>query len=751
MAMVYRNGRLSFVIIVMSILLSGCGKHGVQNSETVQDSEAIISSEDVTYEGSDILLQGIEGEIQQCSIKDDMLYILACKQEETHLYKAMIDGSDLVEIPVSLENANIGSFYVDEVGDIFCLTSAKESGDITGLVRLNAEGKEVVRTDLQEMLPLTGENLLNRITVDGLENIIIASESAIYCLDSELQSVDKINSKEHDEIINFIRTKSGKLACVVGERDQDGDIDGKVCILDTEKREWGSFLRMAHHPMIDEYCLMEGQEYEFYYKDGAGVFGYNSEGETTWTKVLDARCSLLTTQDIRGMIGEEKGQFWGMLNDSEDSADGLVLELYSKFNPDKPDNRKIITYAGYNVTNQLRQAARKFNKTHKDCKVNIQIYEDEDHTRLALDIATGKVPDIFSISSVGIPMEKWVRKGILEDLTPYYENDKEIDMDDIVPSVLKGMKKGDKLYCVTPYFSIWSAACRISDAEGNEGWNFEEMKEAFGKKGEGAIAFDSLEKEEMFLNLFISSEEDFINWETGECNFDSREFKDILKFCNKGIITEQESDYEEMLEEIETKMKEGKVLLSVDQGIAINSIQVARQRFGSDITYIGLPAKDRHGSYFIFGEQYGIYSGSEVKDEAWEFIRMVMSEEYQVGAVLPYAAFFPTRKDCLTWKLQTQMATEPYEDEYGNMIEPLETASWYTASGDKIQIGPASQEDVDKMMDLIEKTEKQLILDEVEAQIIEEEVLEYFYGNRSLNKTVNIIQSRMTTYVNEQR
>ena len=97
------------------------------------------------------------------------------------------------------------------------------------------------------------------------------------------------------------------------------------------------------------------------------------------------------------------------------------------------------------------------------------------------------------------------------------------------------------------------------------------------------------------------------------------------------------------------------------------------------------------------------------------------------------------------------MATEPYEDVYGNWIEPVETEVWYTASGAERKTGPASQEDVDILLDLIKRTNKRAILDGEAFMIIIEEAQVYFNGEKSLDEVSKIIQKRMTTYVNEQR
>lgn len=742
------------VLLFCLVLLSGAVLQGCTNSPTKPQNtkEAEILSEDVTYEGRDIVLQGMEGEVQQYSMKEDALYVLTSGQEKSHLYKAKPNEENTFEIAGSLlGDVAIENFYVDENNDILCLISTVNVDSSLELVKINEEGKEVAKTDLQEELSLAGENILKHMTVDSLGNIILSSGNMMYVLDSDLHLVNKFSVVENYEVLNFVRTKSGKIACVVYKGDDSGATNGKICILDTEKGEWGKFLSLVDESRVDEHCLMEGKVYDFYYKDGGGVYGYNSE-EMTWTVALDARCSLLTMGDIERMANEDDGSFLGALSGSENNENGFVLQIYSKINPEEAKNQKVITFAGYNVPNQLRIVAREFNKQHKDCRIEIQIYEDEEHTRLALDIAAGKVPDVFSISSLGIPMEQLVRKGILEDLMPYYEKDTTVSMDDLHPSVLQGMKQGDKLYCVAPWFSIGSAACRTSDVGEKTGWTLDEMKEALSKKGEGTIVVDSLEKDEILFALLISSMDEFINWDTGECDFDSQEFKDILELCNSGILPESDHDWDEQFEEIEKKMQEGKVLLSVDQSVTLEGIQIARQSFGvPDITYIGLPTKDRQGSYFVYSEQYGIYSGSDVKAEAWEFIRMVMSEEYQINTKYLDSDYFPTRKDCLEWKFQAWMATEAYEDKYGNYIEPMETNTWSTAFGTKFKTGPASQEDVDIMSDLIKRTNKRAVLDNEGMGIILEDAQMYFHGEKSLDATAKTIQQRMKTYVNEQR
>lgn len=746
---VYKKGLL-FLMIVICFFLIGCSK------EQDSASEEVDASADMTYDAKDIVLQGILGEIEQCRRKGDSLYVLTKQEETSHLYKANMDGSGAKEIPLPIfEENEVNSFYIDSEDNIFCLIQETEEKGQQELIKINMTGEIIVQTKLQELLSLDGESLLSCMTIDGLDNIILSTETMVYSLDSNLQLVDKVVIEDQYRIKSFCKTKSGKIVCGMIEVFEDGgEGSSKLCILDTENGEWGSSLPgiADGHFWIDETTFAEGQAYEFYYKGGFGVYGYDQSNDN-WKKILDARCSLLTTQDVEGIIIEEQGQFLGLMSTSSNGEEGTVIELYSKMNAEEEDDKKIITVATYNVQDPLRRVAREFNKTHNDCKIEIILYEDEDHTKLGQDIAMGKIPDVFDPFEAGMSMEQLIEKGILEDLTPYYEKDDVICIEDIYPSVWETMKNEGKVYITVPYFSLWSAASRKGDVGDRTGWTLAEIREILSEKGQGAFAFDSLDKAMILSNVLLGNLNDYIDWGTGECSFDSQEFREILEFCNEGILTDQmtEAEYLEMIDEIGRKQREGKVLMEVEQSVSLESIQMARCLFDSDITYIGLPQSDRQGSYMTFEEQYGIYSGSELKEEAWEFIRMTMSEEYQTNVKLLKFTMFPTRKDCLEWNIQTKMATEPYEDRYGNWIEPVDTETWVTDYGTKVKTGPASQEDVDVLMDLINRTNKQVSMDDEATTIVFEEATKYFYGDMSLDKTVQIIQKRVETYVNEQR
>lgn len=125
-----------------------------------------------------------------------------------------------------------------------------------------------------------------------------------------------------------------------------------------------------------------------------------------------------------------------------------------------------------------------------------------------------------------------------------------------------------------------------------------------------------------------------------------------------------------------------------------------------------------------------------------------MSKEYQTDIKYLDYYMMPIRQDCFDWKVKAKMAVQPYMDEFRQEIEPLETRTYYIGETE-IKSGSVSQEDVDIFVNLVNNTKKKVIFDEEMMDLVWEEAQAYFKGDKSLDETADIIQQRITTYVNE--
>lgn len=606
----------------------------------------------------------------------------------------------------------------------------------------------MLRTNITESLKIEDDTLTSRIFMDDKDNILLFGNSKVYILDRNFNLKNEVKIEDGWQLTDIALAKNGQTVCVESEQNS-GEILTRVRNLDVEKGKWGEELKLDFNAYFGSDYIMNGIDSDIYYKSHSGIYSYDIASDKS-TKMLDYGASYLTLEDADGIVPMGDDKFLGLIH--EDGNGGICkLAVYSKVDPESITNKQTIVYGGIFVQENIKNEIIAFNKKNKEYKIEIKEYLQE-YDKLNADIIAGKGPDIFDLSS--LPVEKYVELGLLEDLTPYFEKDTEINAGDMVDSVLEAMKVDGRLYYVSPSFRVNTIAARTRDVGNRNGWTFSEVKEILEKKGEGVSLLygeEQMSKSEILNYTLDVGYMDYVDRETGECCFNSQEFKDILEYCNsKGLNKEKEmsdAEREELFYNRPSRIRAGEVLLDVDEGLTVEQIQVDRCVFGEDITYIGYPREDKQGSYFILDRQIGISSKSGVKEKAWEFVRTFMTREYQ-GKYLTVDVL-PTRQDCFDMKLQAEMATETYTDEFGNEIEPL-NSSW-VRGGVEIKKVPVSQEDKNIFVDLINNTKKVKSIDDEIEVIIFEEAQVYFEGNRKLDETVEIIQKRVETYINEQR
>lgn len=745
------------LFVTMMITVSGCKKDIEQEDVT-----------DITYEATELVIDGIQGEVSSYLVKNDKLYIYTYEVvsdgsenvqeagiEKLRFYCANLDGSNLQEIGLEIEEGKyLSSIGVEESGTFIGMTVAdnqKESLTDVELIRFAKDGKELLRTNIVESLEIEEDTLISRILLDDKANILLFGNSNVYILNQEFKLINDVKIEDGWQVMDVALAKNGQIVCV--EREQNvGEISTQVRILDIEKGKWGDKLKLDCNAYLGSDYIMNGIDTDIYYKGASGIYSYDIASNES-IKLLDYEASYLTLEEADRMIPMGDGEFLGSISgDANENQCGLVV--YSKVDAVSLANKQTIIYGGLYVQEDVKNAIITFNKKNKDYKIEIKEYiqEEDPIGRLNADIIAGNAPDILQLNN--LPAEKYVELGLLEDLTSYFEKDAEIKADDMIDSVLEAMKINEGLYYVSPNFSINTIVARTKDVGNKNGWTFGEMKTLLEEKGEDVRLFyneDNKSKREI-LNYFLEmGHMDYVDWETGKCTFNSQEFSDILQYCNsRGLDKEKElSDAEitELVQSAPSRIRAGEVLLYIDNGLMLEQVQKDRQMFGEATTYIGYPNEEKQGSYLVLSNQIGISSESEVKEKAWEFVRTFMTRDYQ-GKNLN-KDLLPTRQDCFDMKIQAQMTTETYTDEFGNVVEPL-NHSW-NWGGVEMQYAPVSQEDVDVFVDLINNTTKVQSYDDEIMNIVYEEAQVYFAGDRKLDETVQIIQERVETYVNEQR
>jgi ABC-type glycerol-3-phosphate transport system substrate-binding protein len=175
--------------------------------------------------------------------------------------------------------------------------------------------------------------------------------------------------------------------------------------------------------------------------------------------------------------------------------------------------------------------------------------------------------------------------------------------------------------------------------------------------------------------------------------------------------------------------------------------------FGGDATYIGYPTSSGVGNMMSLTSGFAMSAKCADKDAAWAFLRTVLSESYQENIW-----GLPINKNAFDKKLEEVMTPE-YEkdaegniklDENGEKIQ-ISRGGIGMADGSVHEIYAMSQEQADKLLELINTTTRVVNTNNSLIQIETEEAQAFFAGQKSAEEVAKLTQSKVNIYVNEQR
>ena len=762
------------IIITVTLIATmiGCGIKGDDSRKSENQVQA--DARNMIYEAIDFPLEGLEGDPSTISVQNGKLYIETYQysedtsQEEgeekwdesedtglrdddidtvvvSRLYSVNVDGSNLKEIPMNIPEDE--EFYnLMFMPDDTMIYTSSQYDDRTGtssvdLVRLGVDGKEQQRETISDSLDLGEYGSVNGLKVDCKGNILVLGQEKLFVLDKNFKSQGEVNIDKETYLAGIALAKDGQIIC--GESVyKDNDSKDQVQELDLDSKKWGKAYPVEIAWFSGNGSILDGGgDYDFYFKDESGIYGYDI-AQKKGIQLMDYMASGLSPVSTESIVPTGDGRFIGIVYDESERAS---IVMYDKVDSATMANCKTITYGTRWVSEDVENAIVKFNKTNTEYQIEIKDYSNEEdpQAKMTADIIAGNVPDIIDVS--GLSVEQYISKGLLEDMTPYFEGDSEICMEDIIPSVYEAMQIEGKLYYIAPNINLNTMVGKKKYVGTENGWTYDDLKGLHDKVDKDTQLFYTGEKKMILENLLNIGLTDFIDWISGECLFDSQNFKEILEVANENGVDEEDEWGEDMPEEQEM-FRDDKVLLrTID--LDMDDYLIAEEVAGDELNYIGYPNKDKLGSYFTFNTQIAMYSKSDVKDGAWEFVRTFMTKEYQGKTMDRY--YIPTRQDCFNLMIEAAMTTEKYTNEMGREIFPREGG--YDYGNMVVEEKPMTQKQADEFIAIIDNTKKCGRYDWTLMEIVEEEAEHYFAGEKSLDVTVDIIQNRIKTYVNENR
>ena len=435
----------------------------------------------------------------------------------------------------------------------------------------------------------------------------------------------------------------------------------------------------------------------------------------------------------------------------------LTLSSCGRGEPKRPepelteDGKKIVKmYTREAPDTEIYDFIRNFNARSDEYEVQLTEftvkYGEDGIEQFNADMAAGNYPDILLYDMEGqFPVESYARKGMLANLYDFMDADPDINREDYIENIFKAYETNGKLYKVVTSFNIITLAGKPSIVGTEQGVSFERLAELVNKYPVNPLGT----KKYAFERLIHFGYYNYIDTDNGICRFDSKDFIDLLEFCN------QLPNESETIEDYDSKeaLRNGKqpfvTMYHIDSFRYLRSNEY--RLFGEPVTFMGYPGVGGNGSVISPGmSRFSILSVGANPEGAWEFVKYFYSDAYQDKFVKEksderYAHMFPIKKSVL--EQLAEEAKQPYWDSgERDYVEPYYTDS----AGNKITVGVNTDEDNQRVYDLINGAVAENLNFDV-INIINEEAAAYFAGQKSAEDVAEIIQNRLQNYLDENR
>lgn len=664
----------------------------------------------------------------------------------------------------------------------------------TGLLHLDADGKELKRIEFNQTDENGNSFYVSNFFVDNSGNVYLSDWQNVYIYDQDGNKKTTVDLGENGG--ELCELKAGVVGvCYYKNDEAKPEESGRVFqeIDPATGKLTGDTVKLPD----SAYNFFPGDDvYDIYYDYNGNIYGYKFDTDTK-DKVIDWIECDINSNNLNSYSILPDGRVIAFENTYDDQTQTNTMQLIVMTRVDAASvvNKTVLTFACMYLDWNMRDAIVKFNRASNTHRIVVRDYSeyntDDDYTagiqKLNTEMLSGKLPDMIDINTYSMPIEQYAAKGFLTDLYELIDADADLSREDFVQPVLKALESADgKLYQLPQTFAVDTAIALDKVVGEYDTWNLAAVKDAMTKLQDGATVFDVYCTKSDILSTCISRNIDaFVDWENGAAHFDSDEFKALLEFANSFPDTyDWENADEEDQDSAQNRMNAGKQLMSSFYVSSLEDILYQLTGYNGKVKFVGYPSEDGTSNHaFQIDGAIAISSTCADKTAAWNFMKQFLNEEYQSSYniwsfPINQAAFDAKLKEMMTEEYQTDDNGNVMKDDNGNPIR-IPKVTYYTdgngtmtgystgnggvavmqASADgsvemgengEVNVYAMTQEQADEILGLINATTAVYGYDESILNIISDEAAAYFAGEKSLDDTANMIQSRVNLYVAEQ-
>lgn len=618
--------KLICVLLCLILLFSGCESDGGG-----KNSGAVLSAaQGMSYKTARLELPFAASGIKQALLANGKIYIIAENRQKyerhtetkTVLYVVGTDGrvlSPAKGVPCGQ------SVSPEKEGMIALSLFADENGEANLLYQRFAYGEGPAKLScakIEDSGELSGERQLDvALTVgSNLQFARIGGDGRIYAGTEENFSIYEQNGKcvfSEDGLRVQDVFPMGTSTAVLRWTDS-----GKI--LSTVKKNGKAVLGAV--PVDDaQNIFASGGRYDIVAGSSTALFAYDAEsGDSVklfeWLNVninYDRLCAVLMAEDGSAFC-------LGI----DDKTGTIFADMLTPVAADELAEKTVLTVGITSTGGFDWDKILEFNRNNEEYYLKAIFYTDEENggvfgagaQKLALDVTTGAAPDIYQIDD--IPAETFARRGAFCDLTPLIERD--LGENALYKPFADEISIDGKIYEAYSDFVLVTVVGLEKSVGAAKDWSFDKLRAAYAALPPGAAAFDDGGTAEFILGELLSGGiYDFVDFEHAVCDFESGEFASMLEFAASAAGNEHEG-------ESFAAMENGELLLSTAYVYEPGMYSLYRAHStDEEVSVVGYPLKSGGTALLFAGGGFAISAASAHKEAAWEFIKPLLTEEYQ--------------------------------------------------------------------------------------------------------------------------
>ena len=702
-----KKSRILAALLCLTFLLGACGKDGSSAEESQPSYSGGLNEATMewTGQGGAYKMENIElPELcQDVDIYGGELYYLVQSEPDINPYHILRGDRELgtVERDYNME------FCVKEDGIYMLDMNFEEEGRGISLSKYSPELEPVFTAELNGMYESEryGYGDVQSVKFSGEKIYLLVNQTQLLILDGGGQLTG--SGVLPGEGLSLVLSEDGTLYAA-GEEAEELTLyrlDG----------ETGEFTQAFTCPAGSLFDGGDGSYLRLL--TDQGIYSLDAQG-TASPKVIWSECYLNPGSIYK--VKAEGGEFLCL------GSDSCYLLTPAEPAELQPKTELLIACMDPNGMDML---AARFNAHSDEYYVRVVDYSggiyasaEEVQLRLNTELISGRTPDMFCFFSGWISPNIYAGKGLLVDMKPLIEADKNLSPEDIV--LYKALDYNGGIYVMGESFYLDTMAARESDFGQRYGWTLEEYRQIDAGLREDQMCIYNLTRELFIYNVIGRYVRYALDWTSGDCSFDSPEFIDLLRTALE--LRETPEDINDMVfGPGEPRVAAGEQTTVAVFAMYVSSLAESEQRAGCPLSFIGWPTPDGScGTDASLNTQLAICSLSRHQEGCWKFIKyMLMNADTERGNMPGYPLL---------------------------MYRPALEESIAKAMADEEAQVKMTRADAHKLLDFLDAIENLSDYDRAIMDIINSECQAMFAGDKTPEETAELIQSRASLYVAEQ-